>query len=213
MRTEFGRCSVAAMRIGVLGPVEAWEDGRELPLGSGRQRALFVLLLLHADQVVSKDRLIDELWGERPPPSAAKVLQGYVSQLRRALPPEAIVTRGSGYLLRAVNTDASKFERLLDEANGQEPWEAAQTLRAGLALWRGRALADVEYETWARAEVARLEALRLVALEERIEADLRLGEDRRLVPELEALVAEHPLRERLREGSGMGPVLAFGGKM
>ena len=186
------------MRIGVLGPVEAWEDGRELPLGSGRQRALFVLLLLHADQVVSKDRLIDELWGERPPPSAAKVLQGYVSQLRRALPPEAIVTRGSGYLLRAVNTDVSKFERLLDEANGQEPWEAAQTLRAALALWRGRALADVEYETWARAEVARLEALRLVALEERIEADLRLGEDRRVVPELEALVAEHPLRERLR---------------
>jgi len=186
------------VRIGVLGPVEGWEDGRELPLGSGRQRALFVLLLLHAGEVVSKDRLIDGLWGERPPRSAAKVLQGYVSELRRTLPAEAIVTRGSGYLLRAVETDAADFERLLEDARGQQPREAALTLRGALALWRGRALADVEYESWAQAEVARLEALRLLALEERIEADLGVGEDRRVVPELEALVAEHPLRERLR---------------
>jgi DNA-binding SARP family transcriptional activator len=186
------------VRIGVLGPVEAWEDGRELPLGSGRQRALFVLLLLHVGEVVSKDRLIDGLWGERPPRSAAKVLQGYVSELRRTLPAEAIVTRGSGYLLRAVETDAADFERLLEDARGQQPREAARTLRGALALWRGRALADVEYESWAQAEVARLEALRLMAFEERIEADLGLGEDRRVVPELEALVAEHPLRERLR---------------
>ena len=198
MRWGFRGASVVVVRIGVLGPVEAWEDGRELPLGSGRQRALLVLLLLHADVAVSKDTLIDGLWGERPPRSAAKLLQGYVSQLRRALPAEAIVTRGSGYLLRAADTDAAEFERLLTDARGQEPLEAARTLRAALALWRGRAFADVEYESWAQAGASRLEELRLVALEERIEADLRLGEDRRVVPELQALVAEHPLRERLR---------------
>jgi DNA-binding SARP family transcriptional activator len=186
------------MRIRVLGPLEVWDDGRELPLGSGRQRALFVLLLLHADEVVSRDRLIDGLWGERPPASAAKVLQGYVSQLRRRLPPEAIVTRGSGYLLRGGETDAREFERLVERARAEEAREAALTLREALALWRGGALAEVEYEAWAQAEIARLEELRLVAIEERIEVDLQLGEDAHVVPELEALVAAHPLRERLR---------------
>jgi DNA-binding SARP family transcriptional activator len=186
------------MRIGVLGPLEARADGRELALGSGRQRALLVFFVLHADEGASKERLIHALWGERPPASATKVLQGHISQLRRLLPPETIVTRSSGYVLRAVDTDAAEFERLLDEARVQEPREAAKTLRAALALWRGPALADVEYETWAQSAIARLDELRLVALEERIEADLRLGEGRRLVPELEALVAEHPLRERLR---------------
>jgi predicted ATPase/DNA-binding SARP family transcriptional activator len=186
------------MRVRVLGPLEVWDDGRELPLGSGRQRALFVLLLLHADEVVSRDRLIDELWGERPPASAAKVLQGYVSQLRRRLPPESIVTRGSGYLLRGGGTDASEFERLVERARKEDAREAALTLRDALALWRGGALAEVEYEAWAQAEIARLEELRLVAIEERIEVDLRLGEDAHVVPELEALVAAHPLRERPR---------------
>jgi DNA-binding SARP family transcriptional activator len=186
------------MRVRVLGPLEVWDDGRELPLGSGRQRALFVLLLLHADEVVSRDRLIDELWGERPPASAAKVLQGYVSQLRRRLPPDTIVTRGSGYLLRGVETDVNEFERLVERARNEEAREATLTLREALALWRGGALAEVEYEAWAQAEIASLEELRLVALEARIEVDLRLGEDAHVVPELEALVAAHPLRERLR---------------
>src|SRR5919204_3426909 len=156
------------MRLGVLGPLEARADGHELALGSGRQRALLVLLALHADEVVSKERLIDALWGERRPASAGKVLQGHISQLRRLLPPETIVTRGSGYALRGVDTDAAEFERLLDEARIQEPREAAKTLRAALALWRGPALADVEYEAWAQSAIARLDDLRLVALEERI---------------------------------------------
>jgi DNA-binding SARP family transcriptional activator/tetratricopeptide (TPR) repeat protein len=186
------------MRLGVLGPLEARADGHELALGSGRQRAVLVFLVLHAHEIVSKERLIDALWGERRPASAGKVLQGHVSQLRRLLPPETIITRGSGYALRGVDTDAAEFERLLDEARTQEPRDAATTLRAALELWRGPALAEVEDEAWAQTAIARLEELRLVALEERVEADLRLGEGSRLVPELEALVADHPLRERLR---------------
>jgi DNA-binding SARP family transcriptional activator/ABC-type branched-subunit amino acid transport system substrate-binding protein/streptogramin lyase len=185
------------VRVRILGPLEASHDGRELELGAGRQRALLALLLLHAHEVVSADRLIEDLWSERAPASAAKVVQGYVSQLRRVLPPETIVTRGSGYVLQGVDTDAGEFERLLDEARRQGPQDAGRTLRTALALWRGRPLADVEYETWAQAEIARLEELRLVALEERIENDLRLGADARLVPELEGLIAEHPLRERI----------------
>src|SRR2546428_3743467 len=173
--TESCGCSVAGMRVGVLGPVEVWEDGRELALGSGRQRALFVLLSLHAGEVVSRDRLIDGLWGERPPASAAKVLQGYVSQLRRTLPPETIVTRGSGYLLRGGETDVNEFERLVERARDEAASEAALTLREALALWRGGALAEVEYEAWAQAELARLEELRLVAIEERSGGGLRPG--------------------------------------
>src|SRR5919204_2932911 len=109
------------MRFGVLGPLEARDGGQELELGPARQRALLALLLLHPDEVVSTDRLVEELWGERAPPSAPKVVQGYVSQLRRALPPETIVTRGSGYAGQAAHTDASEFERLLADARGQEP--------------------------------------------------------------------------------------------
>src|SRR5262245_41688969 len=124
-------------------------------------------------------------------------MQGYISQLRRALAADTIVTREPGYLLHAGETDAGEFERLLERARGEGPQEAARTLRAALALWRGPPLAGFEYEAWAQTEIARLEELRLVALEERIEADLQLGVDRRLVPELEALVTEHPLRERL----------------
>jgi DNA-binding SARP family transcriptional activator/ABC-type branched-subunit amino acid transport system substrate-binding protein/streptogramin lyase len=186
------------VRFCILGPLEVRNGGAALELGAGRQRALLALLVLHADELVSADRLIDELWGERPPPSSAKVMQGYISQLRRVLPADTIVTREPGYLLRARETDAGEFERLLDRARGEGPREAARTLRGALALWRGPPLAGFEYEAWAQTEIARLEELRLVAVEERIEAELRLGGDRRVVPELEALVAAHPLRERLR---------------
>src|SRR5581483_1677090 len=186
------------MRFCVLGPLEAREGGEELELGPGRQRALLALLLLHANEVISTDRLVEELWGEQAPPTATKVVQGYVSQLRRVLPPETIATRGSGYVLQSPETDVSEFERLLDRARGEAPHDAATTLRAALDLWRGRPFADFEYETWAQAEIARLEDLRLVALEERIEAELQLGDAARLVPELEALVTGQPLRERLR---------------
>jgi YVTN family beta-propeller protein len=186
------------VRFCILGPLEVRDDGAPLVLGAGRQRALLALLVLHAGELVSADRLIDELWAERPPPSAAKVVQGYISQLRRVLPAETIVTREPGYLLHTGETDVGQFERLLERARGERPRDAAQTLRAALALWRGPALAGFEYEGWAQTEIGRLEELRLVAVEERIESELQLGSDRSLVPELEALVAEHPLRERLR---------------
>src|SRR5215472_11175257 len=113
------------MRFSVLGPLEVTENGRGVEFGSGRPRALLALLLLHANEVVSADRLIDDLWSGSPPASAVKVLQGYVSQLRRVLPPETIVTRPSGYLL-AGETDAGEFERLVRDADTQAPKECAQ---------------------------------------------------------------------------------------
>src|SRR4029077_1050010 len=185
------------LRFLLLGPLEVREDGREIRLGAGRQRALLALLLLHANERVSVDRLADELWEGNPPATAQKVVQGYISQLRRALPEDVIATRGSAYELRASATDVVEFEKLVERAAGEDPSTAARTLRAALELWRGRPLVDFEYESWARAEAARLEELRLVALEERIDADLQLGQSARLVPELEPLVAAHPMRERL----------------
>jgi DNA-binding SARP family transcriptional activator len=163
------------MRFRILGPLEIWEDGHELQLGAGRQRALLALLLLHANEAVSTERLIDELWDQHPPATAAKVVQGYVSQLRKALPDGVLVTRPTGYLLRIGETDAGEFERLVDEARAQAPADAARTLQRALDLWRGPPLVDVEYESWAQAEIGRLEELRLVALEDRIEAELQLA--------------------------------------
>jgi DNA-binding SARP family transcriptional activator len=185
------------VRFLVLGPLEASLDGRELEIGAGRQRALLALLVLHAGEVLSLDRIVDALWGEQAPPSAAKVVQGYVSQLRRSLAPSAIVTRGSGYVVQDAETDAADFERLVEESREQEPREAARTLRVALGLWRGRPYADVEYEGWAQGEIGRLEELRLVAVEERIDLDIALGRHAEVVPELESLIAAHPLRERL----------------
>jgi DNA-binding SARP family transcriptional activator/streptogramin lyase len=186
------------MRYRVLGPLEARLGDREVELGAGRQRALLALLIVSAPEVLSTERLIDALWGERPPASAAKVVQGYVSQLRRSLTPEAIETRGSGYVLNGADTDAAEFERLLEAAHDEPPREAAATLRSALELWRGRPYADVEYEAWSQREIARLEELRVVAMEELFDARLQLGEAARVIPELEVLVDEHPLRERLR---------------
>ena len=194
---EKRRASVGPVQLRILGPLEASDEGRALEIGPGRPRALLLLLLLHEGELVSTDKLIDELWGERPPPTASKALQGYVSQLRRALPDGAIETRGSGYALRPVDSDRAEFERLIASARGLSPREATRTLRTALGLWRGRALEDVAYELWAQTEAARLEELRQVALEERIAAELELGEHAHVVPELESLVARHPLRERL----------------
>ena len=167
-------------------------------MGTGRQRALLALLLVHANELISSERLIEELWSGRPPPSAQKALQGYVSQLRRALTADAILTRGSGYVLVATDTDAGEFERLTKLAAEQEAPEAILTLQRALALWRGRAFEEFEYEEWPQLEIARLEELRLSATEQRIEAELELGHHTQLVPELETLVADHPLREQLR---------------
>jgi YVTN family beta-propeller protein len=188
----------------ILGPLEVSELGRQLDLGSGKQRALLALLLLRAGKVVSTESLIDLLWGERPPPSAPNSVHIYVSRLRRVLGNGRLETRGHGYRLRLEpeELDSARFERQLVEGRellaAGEAEHAAEALRAALALWRGSPLSDFGSEPFAQGEIARLEELHLAALEERIEADLALGRHTELVPELEALVREHPLRERLR---------------
>ena len=192
------------MEVRLLGPLELADGGRSIAYGGARQRAVLALLVLHANQVVASERVLMELWGEDAPPGAANALQAAVSRLRRALPQGRLVTRPPGYLFRAVpdEVDLSRFERLLAQgrqalADGAAA-EAADTLADALALWRGPALADFRYEPFAQAEIARLEELRLVCVEERVEADLALGAGAELVGELQRLVAEQPLRERLR---------------
>jgi DNA-binding SARP family transcriptional activator len=183
----------------VLGPLEVVDSNRTLQLGSGQQRALLAMLLLHANEVVSVDRLIDALWGTELPSTAAKTVQVYVSRLRKELG-DRLVTRAPGYALRVERSelDLAQFEQLLAEAQRSEPARAGATLRRALALWRGPALADLAYESFAQPEIARLEELRWAALEQRVDADLAAGRHAELIGELGALVAEHPLRERLR---------------
>jgi len=176
------------------------EDGRAIPLDRQRLRALLAYLLLHANEVVSPDRLIDEVWGPTPPKTAGASLQNYVSRLRKAIGAELLVSQPAGYVLRVdpERFDLTRFERLTAEARGAEPRERAEKLRAALALWRGPALEDLAFESFARDEVGRLEEARLAALEQRIDADLELGSAGELVGELEQLVEEHPLREHFR---------------
>jgi DNA-binding SARP family transcriptional activator/DNA-binding beta-propeller fold protein YncE len=188
----------------ILGPLEAEQDGRLVPLGGRKQRALLALLLLHANAVVPRDRLIDELWGDEPPETARTALQVHVSQLRKALGGDRIETRAPGYRVRTEPDalDLERFERLVAEGRdalaGGDAERSADALREALALWRGTPLAELGEVPFAQRECLRLEELRLAALEERVEADLQLGGHARLVPELEGLVREHPLRERLR---------------
>jgi DNA-binding SARP family transcriptional activator/ABC-type oligopeptide transport system substrate-binding subunit/streptogramin lyase len=193
------------MEFRLLGPIEALRDGRSVALGGAKPRALLALLLLHASEVVSRDRLIDALWGDRPPGTAEHSLDVQVSRLRKSFEPdEVLLTRSGGYVLQveADQVDAQRFERLLEEGRGAnaagEPAEALEVIREALGLWRGPALADLAYEEFARTEVERLEELRLVATEERFDAELALGLHSKLVPELEALSTKHPHRERLR---------------
>src|SRR3954451_23389592 len=188
------------MEFRLLGPLEVVEHDRPLVLGGGRQRALFAVLLLHANEVVSADRLIDGLWGQTPPATAGKIVQVYVSRLRKALGKGRLVTQSPGYLLRVDRSelDLARFEQLVAEAGTADPRRAALKLREALALWRGPPLADVEDEPFARPEIVRLAELRWAALEQRIDTDLAAGRHAELVGELEALIAEHPLRERLR---------------
>jgi DNA-binding SARP family transcriptional activator len=196
----------------LLGPLEVLVERAPVSLGPPQQRALLALLLLNAGEVVSRDRIIDELWGERPPASVAKLVQVYVSRLRKALEPDRargdsgriLVTRPPGYLIAVKDEqlDLRCFEGLRREGRealaAGNPAGAAQKLGAALALWRGPPLADLAYERFAQKEIARLEELHLAALQERLDADLALGRHADLVGELEALVAEHPLRERLQ---------------
>lgn len=186
------------MEFRILGPLEVTEHGRLLALGGTKQRALLALLLLRANEVVSRDRLIDELWGGSPPGSGKTALQVHVSQLRKALGRNLILTQPPGYLIRVSDgeLDLHRFEQLVAAARAEEPVEAARLLREGLALWRGAPLAELG-DSFAAAERA-LEEQRLAALEQRIDADLALGRHAELVPELEGLVREQPLRERLR---------------
>ena len=195
------------MLFRLLGPVEVSDGDRPVRLGEGKQRAVLVLLLLHRNEAVSSDRLIDALWGEAPPATAAKVLQNHVGQLRRALDDregQRLQTRGRGYVLQVQDgeLDVDRFDRLAEEGAQalarERPADAAARLREALALWRGSPLADVAYEAFAQPEIARLEERHVAALEQRIDADLALGRHADVVAELEGLVAQHPLRERLR---------------
>src|SRR5712691_10892986 len=181
------------MEFRILGPLEVVEEGHPVKLGGARQRALLAILLTRANEIVSTDRLIDELWGDRPPKTAANTLQYYVSQLRELLGADRIVTRRPGYLIQVEpgELDLERFERLVEEGG-------SEGLRRALALWRGAPLADFAYDAFAQAAIGRLEELRLTALEKRIEADLALGRHGELAGELEGLVAGHPLRERPR---------------
>ena len=183
------------MDIRVLGPVEASAGGKPVFVGAGKPRALLALLALNAGSAISTDRLVEGLWGEEPPATAAKMVQLYVSQLRKALAAGGdgdgaeIVTRGRGYELRLGDgeLDARRFEKLV----------AAGAARDALSLWRGAPLADVADEPFAAAEIRRLDELRVAALELAVDGDLAGGRHREVVGELDALVAEYPLRERL----------------
>ena len=192
------------MEFRILGPLEVARDGEPLPLGAAQQRALLAVLVLHRGEVVSVDRLVDELWGERTPAAAAKTVQVYVSQLRKALGAGVIVTQGHGYRLAAVpgQVDAFKFEALCAEGRralvGGDAARARERLCAALELWRGEPLADFAYQPFAQSEIGRLQEARLATIEDRIEADLALGADGELVGEIESLIATNPLAERLR---------------
>src|SRR5262245_11415296 len=169
------------MEFGVLGPLAVWDGGRELVLGTAGQRSVLALLLLRANGFVPTAVLVDELWGERPPARAVKTVRVYVSRLRKLLGEGVIESRPGGYLLRVEPgaLDLERFEALL--ARGRmllgsgAAAEAAGVLREALELWRGPALADLQDESFALDEIRRLEELRLVALSERIDAELALG--------------------------------------
>jgi DNA-binding SARP family transcriptional activator len=184
----------------ILGPLEVVDDGVAIALSSQKQRELLALLLISDGEVVSTDRLIDELWGERPPKTAPSVIQNLVSQLRKVLPDGLVVTRPPGYRIEveADQFDLRRFEGLVAAAQRGDTESRAQLLRDALAIWRGPPLADLEFEGLAAGEIRRLEDLRLQAVEDRIDADLELGGGRELVAELETLVGKWPLRERLR---------------
>jgi DNA-binding SARP family transcriptional activator len=189
----------------ILGPLEVHDADQPLTVGGARQRALLAVLLLHANETLSADRLIDELWGDHPPPTAAKTVQVYISRLRKALGGDGMVaTREHGYELRLEEDqlDASRFERLVAEGRAElaegRAARAASTLEGALALWRGAPLADLAFEPSVQREITRLEDLHLGALELLSEAELALGQHAHLVERLERLVVEHPYRERLR---------------
>jgi DNA-binding SARP family transcriptional activator len=199
------------MDFRILGPLQALDEGRVVALGGSKQRSLLAVLLLHANETLSTERLIDELWGERPPATAAKTVQVHVSRLRKALgggsgeaSDAIVVTREYGYELQLdpEGLDSHRFERLVAEGRAEldagRPDRAASALEEALSLWRGPPLADLAYESFATRAIVRLEELRVSAREALIKSELALGRHAEVVGELERLVAEHPYREGLR---------------
>jgi YVTN family beta-propeller protein len=192
------------MEYRILGPFYVAKNGAEVAVGGGKQRALLALLLLRANQAVSTDRLIDQLWGKTPSASATKIVQNYVSKLRRVLGDGVLLTRGHGYELRVEprELDADCFNEAVAAGRrtlaAGDAARASATLTAALALWHGPPLSDFAYEEFAREDIERLDELRVAALIDRIEADLQLGRHETLISEVETLVAQNPLQERLR---------------
>ena len=195
------------MEYRILGPLEVVDEGESVSLGRLKERLVLATLLLHANEFVSRERLIDELWGESPPPTASKAVNVYVSQLRKALGRngrDPIATADGGYRigLDADELDVARVQQLLaaarEQLSARELEAAADLLREALALWRGPTLAGLLLESHGRDEVAQLDELRLTALMDRIDCDLALGRHEQVLGELQVLVGEHPLRERLR---------------
>jgi DNA-binding SARP family transcriptional activator len=184
----------------ILGPLEVLDGERQVSVPGRRERAVLAYLLLHANEVVSSSRLIDELWGDEPPEFARKSVQVRIAGLRKVVGPDCIVSERSGYLvhLQGNQLDLSQFEELLSASAASDAATSVGLLDEALGLWRGPPLADFSEEPWAGGAVARLEELRVLALERRIDAGLELGRHAEVVGELEALVRAHPLRERLR---------------
>ena len=194
----------ASIEYRVLGPLEAVRLGEPVPLGGAKQRGVLALLLSRGGEIVPASRLIDEIWAEYPPATAGNLLQGYVAALRKVLGKDAIATRGTGYALLVddASFDLRKFERL-SAAGGEalaagHPDEASAAFADGLALWRGPSLADLADEPFARPIAARLDELRLFALERRLQADLDCGRSAQVLAELVTLTWEYPLHERFR---------------
>jgi len=188
------------MKFRILGPLEVFDGNRALELGGAKQRRLLAVLLLNANQVVSSHRLIDAVWGEEPPETAGKAIQNYVSQLRRVMGKERLETKPPGYVLRVDRDelDAYQFEGLIDQANAADPEASLAQLHEALALWRGPPLEEFADAHFVQPEIEHLRELRLACVEKRFDAELAHGRHSELVGELEALVAEEPLRERLR---------------
>ena len=184
----------------ILGPLEVSDETGPLLLGGQKQRAVLALLLLDPGRVVSVDRLVDALWGEQPPRTATTSLQNFISQLRKTLGADVLETKPPGYRLRIRpgELDLDRFRVSVESARDAPPAARAEKLRHALALWRGPPLADLAYEAFAQPHIAHLEELRLATIEERVDAELALGLHAELVGELEGLVEEFPMRERLR---------------
>jgi DNA-binding SARP family transcriptional activator len=192
--------SRVTLEFRILGPFEVSDETGQVALGGPKQRGLLAILVLEAGRVVPTDRLIDLLWGEDAPKTATASLQNAVGRLRRALGADVLETRAPGYLLRVEpgQIDARRFEQALGDARGLPPEPRYDLLQRALALWRGTALAEFAFDDFAQAEIRRLDELRLVALELRVDADLELGRQGDVIGELESLLRDHPLRETFR---------------